>query len=99
MDNNCKICEGIILGNNTICDNCSREFFMEELSDSKKKMPESKLAKTSIVKKKKELSFQDKVLIQLEMQNDKLSTIKGILIYFLCISLLSVFVTIILLSK
>ena len=70
--------------------------------DALKEMPDSKFAKTPTIKKKavvKELSYEDKVLIQLKMQNDKLGTIKGILIYFLCISLLGILGYIILLSS
>jgi hypothetical protein len=65
-------------------------------------MPDSKFVKAPTFKKTaivKELSYEDKVLIQLKMQNDKLGTIKGILIYFLCISLLGILGYIILLSS
>jgi|TARA_B110000908_G_C10171266_1_gene410943 hypothetical protein len=70
--------------------------------DALKEMPDSKFAKTPTVKKKavvKELSYEDKVLIQLKMQNDNLGTIKGILYYFLFISLLGIIGYIIVLSS
>ena len=70
--------------------------------DALKEMPDSKFAKTPTVKKKavvKELSYEDKVLIQLNMQNDNLGTIKGILYYFLFISLLGIIGYIIVLSS
>jgi len=70
--------------------------------DALKEMPDSKFSKTPTVKKKavvKELSYEDKVLIQLKMQNDNLGTIKGILYYFLFISLLGIIGYIIVLSS
>ena len=70
--------------------------------DALKEMPDSKFAKTPTVKKKavvKELSYEDKVLIQLKIQNDNLGTIKGILYYFLFISLLGIIGYIIVLSS
>tara|TARA_X000000950_G_C13489369_1_gene487125 strand:+ start:119 stop:271 length:153 start_codon:yes stop_codon:yes gene_type:complete len=45
----------------------------------------------------KELSIEDRILNQLKLQNDKLGTIQGIAIYFLCISLLGIIGYIILL--
>ena len=66
---------------------------LDKRRDALKEMPDSKFSKSPTVKKKavvKELSYEDKVLIQLKMQNDNLGTIKGILYYFLCISLLGI---------
>ena len=68
--------------------------------DAISKMPDSKFAKNSRAKKKtamKELSIEDRILNQLKLQNDKLGTIQGIAIYFLCISLLGIIGYIILL--
>ncbi len=67
-----------------------------------KEMPDSEFANDplkKVVPEASEASFEDKVLKQLIMQNDKLSTIKNISIYFLCISLLGVFAYLVLLSS
>ena len=37
-----------------------------------------------------ELTFEDKVLMQLQMQNDKLYTIKSVAVFFLICSFLSI---------
>ena len=68
--------------------------------DAISKMAESKFAKNPRAKKRtamKEFSVEDKILNQLKLQNDKLGTIQGIAIYFLCISLLGILGYIILL--
>jgi len=64
-----------------------------------KQMSDSEFANDPLKKVVPNVSFEDKVLKQLIMQNDKLSTIKNISIYFLCISLLGVFGYLVLLSS
>jgi len=64
-----------------------------------KEMSDSEFANVPSKKVVPKVSFEDKVLKQLIMQNDKLSTIKNISIYFLCISLLGVFAYLVLLSS
>ena len=44
------------------------------------------------------LSYEDKVLTQLKMQNSSLSTIKGILVFYLCLSIVGVFGTLLFLG-
>jgi uncharacterized membrane protein YdfJ with MMPL/SSD domain len=79
------------------------EISISEANDKReaiKKMSDDKFAKTSTVNKNTvfELSYEDKVLTQLKMQNSSLSTIKAILVFYLCLSILGVFGTLLFLA-
>ena len=68
--------------------------------DAINKMSDDEFAKTSTLNKNTvfELSYEDKVLSHLMEQNSSLSTIKGILVFYLFLSILGVFGTLLFLA-